>query len=134
MAGAEFALEALASDVLARARRPELLLAAGVRWTTKIVLFPVRFLFTAETGREGTNDAAATHYVARANAPGAAVVSAALGWRVDPPDPDHALALLRAGLLPLYLHNLDDHASRLTAAGRPELAEAFGQWRTRLID
>jgi hypothetical protein len=62
-----------------------LLLAAGVRWTTKIVLFPVRFLFTAETGREGTNDAAATHYLARPDAPGAAAVS----------DPDHAVALLR---------------------------------------
>lgn len=134
VAGAEFALEALASDVLAWARRPELLLAAGVRWTTKIVLFPVRFLFTAETGREGTNDAAVTHYLARADAPGAAVVSAALGWRMDPPDPDHALALLRVGLLPLYLHYLDDHTSRLTAARRPELAEKFGQWRTRLIE
>jgi hypothetical protein len=36
---------------LARAHRPDLLVTAGVRWTTKIVLFPVRFLFTAETGR-----------------------------------------------------------------------------------
>jgi hypothetical protein len=133
VAGAEYALEVLASDVIAQARQPELLLAEGIRWTTKIVLFPVRFLFTAETGREGTNDAAATHYVARPDAPGAAVVSAALGWRTDPPDPDHALAMLRAGLLPLYLHYLDDHANRLTSAGRPELAEAFRQWRTRLI-
>jgi hypothetical protein len=134
VAGAEFALETLAGDVLAQVRRPELLIAAGIRWTTKIVLFPVRFLFTAETGGEGTNDAAAAHYVGRADAPGAALVSAALGWRTDPPDPDHALALLCAGLLPLYLHYLDDHASRLTSAGRPELAEAFDQWRTRLID
>jgi hypothetical protein len=134
VAGAEFALETLASDVLVQARRPELLLEAGIRWTTKIVLFPVRFLFTAETGREGTNDAAAAHYLARADAPGAAIVSAALGWRTDRPDPDHALAQLRTGLLPLYLHYLDDHASRLTSAGRPELAEAFRDWRTRLID
>jgi hypothetical protein len=35
--------------------------------------------------------------------------------------------------LPLYLHYLDDHANRLTSAGRPELAEAFRQWRTQLI-
>ncbi|MDQ3899995.1 MAG: hypothetical protein M3319_05930, partial [Actinomycetota bacterium] len=49
-------------------------------------------------------------------------------------EPDHALTLLRAGLLPLYLHYLDDHAGRLTAARRPELAEKFGQWRTRLVD
>lgn len=133
MAGAEFALDVLASEVIAQARRPELLLAGGVRWTTKVVLFPVRFIFTAETGREGTNDAAATHYLARPDAPGAAVVSAARGWRTDPPAPDHALALLRAGLLPLYLHYLDDHANRLTSVGHPQLAEAFRQWRTRLI-
>jgi hypothetical protein len=133
VAGAEFALKTLASDVIAQARQPELLLAGGIRWTTKIALFPVRFLFTAETGREGTNDAAVTHYLARPAMPGADVVSAALGWRTDPPDPDRAVALLRAGLLPLYLHYLDDHANRLTSAGRPELAEAFRQWRSRLI-
>jgi hypothetical protein len=133
VAGAEFALETLASDVPAQARQPELLLAAGIRWTTKIVLFPVRFLFTAETGREGTNDAAVTDYLARPAAPGAGVVTAALGWRTDPPDLDHALALLRAGLLPLYLHYFDDHTNRLTSAGHPELAEAFRQWRSRLI-
>ncbi len=133
VAGAEFALKTLASDVIAQARQPELLLAEGRRRTTKIVLFPVRFLFTAETGREGTNDAAVTDYLARPAMPGAGVVSAALDWRTDPPDRDHALALLRAGLLPLYLHYLDDHTNRLTSAGRPELAEAFRQWRSRLI-
>jgi hypothetical protein len=70
VAGAEFALDVLASDVIGQARQPELLLAGGIRWTTKIVLFPVRFLFTAETGREGTNDAAVTDYLARPVAPG----------------------------------------------------------------
>jgi hypothetical protein len=134
VAGAEFALDALADDVLAQAPRPELVLAAGIRWTTKIVLFPVRFLFTAETGREGTNGAAAAHYAARANAPGAALVAAAFGWRTVPPDSDHALALLRTGLLPLYRHYLDDHARRLMSSGHPDLAEAFRRWRTRLID
>lgn len=44
--------------MLARARDPDTLVAAGVRWTTKIVLFPARFVYTADTGREGTNEAA----------------------------------------------------------------------------
>jgi hypothetical protein len=65
VAGAEFALDALADHIIDQASRPESLLAAGIRWTTKIVLFPVRFLFTAETGQEGTNHAAVTHYLAR---------------------------------------------------------------------
>jgi hypothetical protein len=59
--GAQFLVE----DVVAYAGRLDLLISAGARWMTKIVLFPVRFLFTAETGREGTNDAAAQHYLAQ---------------------------------------------------------------------
>jgi hypothetical protein len=41
-------------------RSPQLLLAGGMRRVIKLVLFPVRFLFTAATGRVGTNDAAVT--------------------------------------------------------------------------
>ena len=134
VAGAEFALDALADHVIDQAPRPDSLLAAGIRWTTKIVLFPVRFLFTAETGQEGTNHAAVTYYLAQRDAPAAALVSAALGWRTEPPEGDHALALLRAHLLPLYRHYLDDHIKPLTAAGRPDLAEAFLRWRTGLED
>src|SRR6185437_16180088 len=68
--GAEFALEYLAgaaprgrsrlkgwarsarreADAVQEIRRPETLLARGVRRVTKLVLFPVRFLFTADTG------------------------------------------------------------------------------------
>jgi hypothetical protein len=134
VAGAEFALDALAEHVIDQVPRPDSLLAGGIRWTTKIVLFPVRFLFTAETGHEGTNHAAVTHYLAHRDAPAAALVSAALGWRTDPPEGDHALAMLRAHLLPLYRHYLDDHIERLTAAVHPELAEAFLRWRTALED
>ena len=38
---------------------------------TKIVLFPVRFLFTAETDRVGTNALAAEHCLASVYAPAA---------------------------------------------------------------
>src|SRR2546430_8881708 len=45
-------------------RRPELLVSRGVRRMTKLVLFPVRFLFTARTGHLGTNDDAVAAYLA----------------------------------------------------------------------
>ena len=70
VAGAEFALDA-AEHVIDQASRPESVLA-GLPWTTKIVLFPVRFLFTAETGDENTNQAAVTHYLTH-DAAGAAL-------------------------------------------------------------
>ena len=131
--GAQFALDVLADDVLAQAHRPDLLVTAGVRWTTKIVLFPVRFLFTAETGREGTNDAAAHHYLAQAQAPGAELVAAALDWRTNPPAREHAITMLRDGLLPLYVHYLADHIQRLESHRNSKLAAAFHDWRARLL-
>ena len=99
--GAEFALEFLAgvraapssqttglgsmrpavADAVEEIRCPEVLLAQGVRRLTKLVLFPVRFLFTAATGQVGTNDAAvADDDPAAEDVPSRALVEAGLAW------------------------------------------------------
>src|SRR2546430_17284333 len=90
-------------------RRPELLVSRGVRRMTKLVLFPVRFLFTARTGHLGTNHAAVAAYLAAEPAPGASLVAAALEWRSTPPEVESALALLRTGLVALYFNSIDNH-------------------------
>jgi hypothetical protein len=133
VSGAAFALDALAGeDTLRDLRSPEGALARGARAVTKLVLYPPRFLYTAETGRVGTNDAAAAHHVA-AGRPGARLVASALAWRTDPPDDDAAAAaLLRAELVPLYRTYVDDHVARLAALGQAGLAAAFAAWRERL--
>ena len=133
--GAEFALDRLGSDeVVEEIRRPELLLGRGVRGLTKLVLFPVRFLFTAATGEVGTNAASVAYYLAADDRVGTALVAAGLAWRSAPPDDEGAaLALLRSELVPLYLHYLDDHTGRLARLGRADLAEAFQAWRGRLL-
>jgi hypothetical protein len=114
-------------------RAPALLVARGPRRLTKIVLFPVRFLFTAETGRVGTNGLAAEHYLARADASAAELVTEALGWRQRPPaDPGAAAGLVGRELIPLYLQFIDDHVARLAAAGRGDLAGRFRRWRASL--
>jgi hypothetical protein len=116
-------------------REPARLVARGPRRLTKTILFPVRFMFTAATGRVGTNALAAGHYLAGPPAPAAELVSAALAWRQAPPaDCGAAAALVGRELVPLYAQYLDDHIARLLAAGRPELAARFRQWRTRLIE
>ena len=121
-------------DALEEIRHPELLLARGVRRLTKLVLFPVRFLFTAETGRGGTNAAAVAHYLAADAPPGAALVATALAWRTVPPENNETvLSLLEAEIVPLYLHYIDNQRALLAALGRHDLAEAFGQWRRRLL-
>jgi hypothetical protein len=119
-------------DSLAEIRSPARLVARGPRRVTKVVLFPVRFLFTAATGRVGTNTLAVEHYLARPDAPATELVAAALGWRAQPPADETALALLSQDLIPLYLHYIDDHIARLDAAGQPRLVRRFRRWRSRL--
>jgi hypothetical protein len=154
VAGAEFALDFLAGigatadlagravgslrpadhDAVEQLRQPDVLLTRGVRHVTKLVLFPVRFLYTAETGLVGTNQSAADHYrAAFPVAPATNLVAAALSWRSAPPDRGPAEALLQQELIPLYLHYIDDHTARLIDLGRVDLAEAFGEWRRRIV-
>jgi hypothetical protein len=120
-------------NALNEIRAPSLLVSRGPRRLTKIVLFPARFLFTAETGRVGTNIHAARHYRANAHAPAAKLVTAALAWRLEPPADDEATALLGRELIPLYVHYIDDHITRLHAIHHHRLAGSFRRWRTRLL-
>ena len=133
IAGARFALELLADDVVACARQPDRFVKGGIRWTTKLVLFPARFLFTAETGREGTNEAAVQYYSELSGAPGTALVRAAFDWRTNPPSAKHALAMLTDDFVPLYVYYLTDYICRLESIGESELAGAFSDWRSRLL-
>jgi hypothetical protein len=120
-------------NALNEIRTPARLVSRGPRRLTKIVLFPVRFLFTAETGQVGTNTLAAGHYLAGADAPATTLVAAALSWRLEPPADDEATALLSRELIPLYLHYLDDHIARLHAVNHHRLADRFRRWRSRLL-
>jgi hypothetical protein len=133
VAGAQFALDALADDVLARAAQPDSLAAAGVRWTTKVVLFPARFIYTADTGHEGTNDVAVKHYSAQREAPSVELVRAALDWRTSPPSREQAATMLKNELVPLYDFYLSDHIDRLQSVGEPGLVDVFRDWRSRLL-
>lgn len=152
--GAEFALEFLAGipldrdgaaavqlgslssagdDAIERMRHPGPLVAEGPRRVTKLVLFPVRFLYTAATGEVGTNDAAVGHYLEQGG-PSAALVAAALGWRKHGwTDNRQVRDLLDAELPALYAHYVNDHIARLDASGRGELADSFREWRARLL-
>jgi hypothetical protein len=120
-------------DVLTEIRAPSRLVSAGPRRLTKVVLFPVRFLFTAQTGQVGTNTLAARHYLARPDVPATSLVAAALAWRHEPSHPGEAAALLSRELVPLCAHDLDDHIARLSAVGQHRLAGRFRRWRIRLL-
>jgi hypothetical protein len=121
-------------DAVEEILSPETLIARGVRRLTKLVLFPVRFIYTAASGQVGTNDAAVAQYLKDEQAPGKPLVSAALEWRTTAPSEDEAAAqLLRRHMLPLYAHFIDDHIRRLSSVGETRLEAHFEQWRERLV-
>lgn len=133
VAGAKFALEHLGDEtVVEEMRKPQLLVDRGAIRLTKLVLFPVRFLFSAGTGRVGPVEAAVAHYLAADRPVSDTLVRAALVWRAEPPASLVAVPLLAREMLPLYLSYIDDHVSRLPALGRADLARAFEAWRDRL--
>jgi hypothetical protein len=151
--GAQFALEYLAGirvdqaldnelgsmrpagdDAVDEILSPRMLLARGVRRVTKLVLFPVRLLYTAASGQVGTNDAAVAHYLKDEQAPSRPLVAAALEWRTTAPCHEEAAAqLLHRHIVPLYVYFIDDHIRRLRSLGETGLVAAFGEWRERLV-
>ena len=112
LAGAEFALCRLATDeVTAKVKNPKALASSDPRTLTKLVLFPVRFLFTARTGEVGRNEAAVDHFVSRAKGPATRLAQMAIEWRNAPPTSadNDAVEAIAGGLMPLYQEFLSDH-------------------------
>ena len=67
---------------------------------TKAVLFPVRFLYTLETGQAGSNEDAGRWYW-NASRPSSPLVSAALQWRTGDVPRATAIALVAEHLTSL---------------------------------
>lgn len=121
-------------ESMAQLRDPSSLVAAGARSLTKRVLFPVRFLYTAQTGAIGRNDAAVEHFLRRATGSVASLARDAFLWRYTPftPGDPAVFATARAGLLPLYRLFANDYQARLSVLEDRELARAFSAWRVAL--
>jgi hypothetical protein len=132
IAGAEFALARLDTDeVVAKLKDPQDLARSDRKSLTKLILFPVRFLFTARTGEVGRNEAAVEHFVGIRRDAASTLARMALEWRNTQPQAD-AVRAIAAGVLPLYEEFLLEHERRLRDYGRGELADAFARWRLKL--
>lgn len=136
--GAEFiAAKLTAPSRDAMLTGPTALLRAGVREASKAVLFPVRFIATADTGDVLSNPAAATHVVATRPGVVAELTAVALAWRHRGLREGKAgraadVAALAAGMPPLYAALASAYGPWLHSAGHPELAAAIDAWVRRL--
>ncbi|UCF75843.1 MAG: hypothetical protein JSU71_00480, partial [Betaproteobacteria bacterium] len=135
LAGAEFALWRLCTDeVIGKVKNPGALAQSNSKTLTKLILFPVRFMFTAQTGEVGRNEAAVEHFVATTDGPSSILARLALEWRniEDWQANKGAVEAIKAGTVPLYQAFVSDHQQRMREYGRDDLAEAFERWRLRL--
>jgi len=133
--GAEFSLKRLSTrEVTAKLKNPAALAGSDLKTLTKLILYPVRFVFTARTGEVGRNESAVDYLTGVTAGSAAELARTALAWRYTPPDPrDHAtLDVIERGLLPLYRMFLDDYEVRLRNYGQRDLADAFRMWREQL--
>jgi predicted nucleotidyltransferase len=131
VSSAAFALRRLADEAgIGYLRDPVLLLEGKSIAATKFVLYPVRLLFTAQTGEVGANADAVAHFARIAPEATRALAVAALEWRDEPAklaDPS-AAAMIRAGLRPLYRLFVEDYVQRLHKHDAPGLAQRFREW------
>jgi len=121
---ADHMLGKFSDEYLEQLAGTEELVADGARATTKAILFPVRFLYTLGTGRIGLNEASAEWY-ATSGLRGSALALKALEWRNDGiTDPDEAIELLDAELLPLHAECLERYGRDLEQLGESARAAA----------
>lgn len=123
---ARFCLNLVARyDLKECVRDPAGLLGKGARSYTKTVLFPARFLYTARTAEIGRNHDAVEHLVKHHPGATADLADAALRWRDLPavPEDSQAIALLRDGLIPLYLSCLEVHTNFARSWNEDQLAD-----------
>jgi hypothetical protein len=135
VSGAEFALQYLSKQAaMDYLRKPADLASARAKKLTKLVLLPVRLLYTARTGNIGINDDAAKHFCEAHNDPAAELARGGLSWRRQPPLPGDPIVIeqLVRGLRSLYQIFLCEYEERLLGCGASGLARAFREWRARL--
>lgn len=124
---AEFALEKFDALYKGNLKDPERLVAAGPRAATKAALFPIRFLYTLETGHVGRNDAAADWFARSSDH--AELAREAMQWRSRGiEDVAAAVDVLGASLVAVYREFADRYAARLDDEGEHDLAAALRSW------
>jgi hypothetical protein len=139
LSSAAFGLRRLGDEAgIAHLREPAPLLRGGIVVATKFVLYPVRLLYSAQTGEVAANPDAVDHFAAFAPAPARALALQALEWRDDPSAlaAPRAAAALQAGLRPLYRLFVEESARRLREQEEGLLMQRYREWSraiTRLV-
>lgn len=133
--GAKFAIDYLGTpEIVQELLKPELIYQQGVRHLTKIILFPVRLLYTAITGKIGHNAEAVTYYLANNTGKKSELIEAAFQWRSNAPnDKKLAVELMQNTLIELYVQFIDEYQKQMLEYNEQELAARLAEWKKQLM-
>jgi hypothetical protein len=131
---ARFMLDKFASEPDDPLPYPDKRKIQDCRAVTKAVLFPVRFIFTAETGQVGTNQQSVCHYYGRRSSAARELVAAAMRWRERGALESDAEVqpVLAKELGPLYCELTDVYESTLDRLEQFDLRLRVEEWRNRI--
>lgn len=114
--------------------QPTKVFEQGVIPLTKIILFPVRFLYTISTGNIVGKDEAGAHYLEKNKGNKAELVKLALSWRYSSLMYNKdTIQLMRTALIPLYVQFIDAYHSKMLAYEEFNLANDLEYWRDKLL-
>jgi len=133
--GARFALQMLNTpEINNEITQPTLLSEKSIRHLTKIILFPVRFLYTSLTGKIGHNRDAVEFYLTNNQGKKAKLVEAAFNWRSKQPECKFETAqLMDEVLVELYIQFIDEYREKMIDYNEIIIADDLRNWREVLI-
>ena len=137
IASAKFALGFLGDQTrINDLRDPSQFVEKGVLYVTKIVLFPPRFIYLAETGHVAGNEESAKFYVTRNNGMDAELVRCAFAWRMNglPDDLSKVSEILNSGLVNLYCRFIDTYVERMRTYKEGQLETRLAEWKAQISD
>ena len=137
IASAKFALGFLGDQTrINDLRDPSLIVEKGVLYVTKIVLFPPRFIYLAETGHVAGNEESVKFYATSYNGMDAELVRCAFAWRMNglPDNLSKVSEALSSGLVNLYCRFIDTYIERLRTYQEDKLETRLTEWKSKISD
>lgn len=135
ISSALFALEYLETEEMANDfSNSQSIIDKGPVYTSKIVLYPCRFIYLQRTGEIAGNDVSYQYYIKYFKGRDSELVEHAYQWRHHsfPESIDQVVYLLDKGLLKLYLNFLDIYIQCLTEYGEIALKQRLVKWKRNL--
>src|SRR5690606_12358312 len=133
MMGAKFALQMLATpEIMNEMMQPNLMYEKGMRHLTKIILFPVRLLYTAMTGKIGHNEEAVNYYLSHYQGAKAKLVKTAFQWRYESPKNAAAVEIIKGSLIELYIQFIDVYIEKVKEYNEMSIVKDLRNWKNRL--